>query len=234
MKYIYLFLFLLTTNLISAQDLRLFENTWHLTKIVENSVDYFPPAGTEVPRISLTFNQLNTSLQTGGCNNLFGTITFENNLKNFILNHHGITLSLCNLEPYEPQYFSVFENGGLVTNRFSYLISENGTVKTLTITNLVNNKQAIYSSQILAMTDFTELNFSVYSDPSTDFVMLELKNQNAENAKVELFDSSGKICKSNYFNSSQIKIATENLSSGVYIIKITIGNEVGVKKFVKS
>lgn len=234
MKYFYLFVFLLTTNLISAQDPRLFGITWNLTKIVQNGIDSYPPNNPAVPKIDLTFNQLNSSLQTGGCNNLFGSLTFENNLTDFILNNHSVTLSLCNLEPYEPQYFSIFDNGGLVTNRFSYLINENGTVKTLTITNLSNNKQATFSSQILATTDFKELNFSVYSDPSTDFVTVELKDQNKENAKVELFDSSGKIFKSNYFNSSQIKIGTADLSSGVYIIKITAGNEVGVKKFIKS
>lgn len=234
MKYFYLFVFLLTTNLISAQDLRLFGITWNLTKIVQNGIDSYPPTNSEVPKIALTFSKQDFSLRTGGCNELSGALTFENNLTDFILNHHSVTLSLCNLEPYEPQYFSIFDNGGLVANRFSYLINENGTVKTLIITNLSNNKQATYSSQILATTDFNELIFSVYSDPSTDFVMVELKEQNIENTKLELFDSLGKICKRNYFNSNQIKIATEDLSSGVYIIKITIGNNVGVKKFIKS
>lgn len=233
MKYIYLFLFFLTANFISAQDLRLFVNTWHLTKIVENEIDYFPPNNAEVPKITLTFNQQDSFLRTGGCNELSGSLTFENNLTNFVLNYHVTTLSLCNLEPYEPQYFSVFDNGGLVTNNFSYTISENGTLKTLMIINLTNNKQAIYSSQVLATVEFNELNFSIYSDSSTDFVIVELKNQNTENTKVEIFDSLGKIYKSNYFNSSQIKIATEDLSSGVYIIKITSDKEVGVKKFVK-
>jgi hypothetical protein len=234
MKHIYLFLFLLISNLISAQDLRLYENTWHLTKIVQNGMDYFPPNNPEVPKITLTFNQQDSSLRTGGCNELGGPLTFENNLTNFILNHHYITLSLCNLQPYEPQYFSVFENYGVVANGFSYIISEVETLKTLTIISLTNKKQAIYSNQNLATIDFKELNFSIYSNPSTDLVMVELENQNTENIKVELFDSSGKICKSNYFNSNPIKISTADLSSGVYIIKITVGNEVGVKKFIKS
>lgn len=234
MKYIYLFLFLLTANLITAQDLRLFGNTWHLTKIVENGVDYFPPNNPAVPRISLTFNQVNSSFQTGGCNNLLGSITFENNLTDFILNNYSVTLSLCNLEPYEPQYFSVFGNGSLVTNNFSYTITENEAVKTLTINNLANNKKAIYSNQNLSTVVFKELKFSVYSNNLTDLLTVELENQNAENSKIEIFDSIGKIYKSKNFNSNQIKIETEDLCSGVYIIKITVNNEVGVKKFIKS
>lgn len=234
MKYSHFFLFFLTANFISAQDLRLFANTWHLTKIVENGIEYFPPNNAEVPKITLTFNPQDSFLTTGGCNELSGSLTFENNLTDFVLNYHVITLSLCNLETYEPHYFSVFDNGGLVINNFSYTIIESGTIKILTIINLTNNKQSIYSSQDLATVEFKELNFSIYSDSSKDFVIVELKKQNTENIKVEIFDGIGKIYKSKYFNSSQIKIATEDLSSGVYIIKITSDKEIGVKKFIKS
>lgn len=221
---------MLTSNLITAQDLRIFDNTWYLTKIVENGVDYFPP-NTDIP---LTFNQQNSTLRTTFCNFLEATITFENNLTNFTSNGYVASLIICNMAPFEPQYFSVFSNEGLVPTNFLYAITENGTLKTLIITNLTNNKKAIYSNQNLSTVAFKELKFSVYSNNLTDLLTVELEDQNAENVKVEIVDSLGKICKSKNFNSNQIKIETEDLCSGVYIIKITVSNEVGLKKFIKS
>ncbi|MFM9825610.1 T9SS type A sorting domain-containing protein [Flavobacterium sp.] len=62
---------------------------------------------------------------------------------------------------------------------------------------------------------------------------VELKNQNTENIKVELFDSLGKNCKNESFSSAQIKISTADLASGIYVVKITADNQIAVKKFIK-
>jgi len=234
MKHIYIVLLLVGTNLISAQDTRLFENTWYLSKIVSNGIDYLPPNNTEVSSIGLTFNQQENTFNTNYCNSIFGGVIFGNNLTEFSLNGYAVTLRMCNSQSdnsYENLYINFFI-GNNPNNYFSYAILENGTVKTLTI-NSANNKQAIYSSQNLAINSFKEIDYSVYHDSSSAVLIVELKNQYTENIKVELFDSLGKTCKKESFSTAQIKISTADLTTGIYVVKITADNRIAVKKFIK-
>ncbi|MFM9825611.1 META domain-containing protein [Flavobacterium sp.] len=97
MKQIFLLLFMVNVTIISAQDLRLFQNTWYLTKIVSNGIDYLPPTNTEVSSIGLTFIQQNNTISTGVCNSMFGNVIFGNNQTDFFLTELGITLMMCNL-----------------------------------------------------------------------------------------------------------------------------------------
>ena len=120
MKHIYIVLFLVATNLISAQDLRLFENTWYLTKIVENGIDYLPPTITQVHSVRLTFNQQDNGINTNFCNSMFGTVIFGNNLTNFSMLGLASTLLLCNSQSdniFESQYLNFF-NENYSNNNF--------------------------------------------------------------------------------------------------------------------
>ncbi len=231
MKQIFVLLFMVSVTKISAQDLRLFENTWYLTKIVSNGIDYLPPTNT----INLNFNQQYNSINSNAiCNSMFGNAIFGNNLTNFSLNGGGITLAICRSQSdnsYENLYFDFFI-GNYPNNNFTYTINENQTVKTLTI-NSSSNKQAIYTNQNLSTIDIKELHFKVFFDSTGTFLNVELNNQYTENIKVELFDSLGKTCKKESFSSAQIKISTADLASGIYVVKITTDNQVGIKKFIK-
>lgn len=226
---------MVNVNLISAQDLRLFENTWYLTKIVSNGIDYYPPAISQVASIPLTFGKQNNTIDTNVCNSFFGNVVFGNNQTDFILLSLGGTLILCNLQSdgnYENLYHFFFRENNSTTNIFTYTINSSSTLKTLTITSS-SNKQAIYTSQNLSTIDFKELDFNVYSDPSANFIVVELKKINAKNVSLEIFDSLGKKLKSISFYSTEFKISTEDLSNGLYIVKITADDQVGIKKLIK-
>ncbi|MCF8322246.1 MAG: T9SS type A sorting domain-containing protein [Flavobacterium sp.] len=233
MKHIYILLLLVGINLVSAQDLRFFENTWYLTKIVSNGIDYFPPTSTEVSLINLNFNQQENTFNTNYCNTIYGGVVFGNNLTDFSLNTYAVTLRLCNsqsVNSYENFYINFFI-GNSPNNNFSYTIQENGTEKILTI-NSVSNVKALYSSKNLSTIDFKSLDFKAYYELSTASLVLELDNQNAKIAIAEVFDSLGKKILSKTFYTSQTKINIENLPSGICFIKIATDNQVGVKKVV--
>lgn len=233
MKHIYIGLLLFSINLVSAQDLRLFENTWYLTKILSNGIDYLPPTSTEVSLINLNFNQQENTFNTNYCNTIYGGVVFGNNLTDFSLNTYAVTLRLCNsqsINSYENFYINFFI-GNSPNNNFSYTIQENGTEKILTI-NSVSNVKALYSSKNLSTIDFKALDFKAYYELSTASLVLELDNQNAKSAIVEVFDILGKKILSKSFYTSQTKITTENLPSGIYFIKIATDNQFGVKKVV--
>lgn len=235
MKYFYLFLFL-TTNFIVAQDARLFENTWYLSKIVSSGIDYYPPTISQVSSIRLTFGKQNNTIDTNVCNSFFGNVVFGNNQTDFTLTYLAGTLIICNLQSdgaYENLYQSFFRENNSSSNFFTYTITSSSASKTLTI-NSASNKQAIYTNQNLSTIDFKELGFNIYSDASANFIVVELKKISTNNVSVEIFDSLGKKLKSKSFYSNEFKISTEDLSNGVYVVKVTSENQVGIKKFIKS
>lgn len=226
---------MVNVNLVSAQDLRLFENTWYLTKIVSNGIDYYPPAISHVASIPLTFGKQNNTIDTNVCNSFFGNVVFGNNQTDFVLLSLGGTLILCNLQSdanYENLYHFFFRENNSTTNIFTYTINSSSTLKILTITSS-SNKQAIYTTQNLSTIDFKELDFNLYSDPSADYIVVELNKTNSKNVSLEIFDSLGKRLKSKSFYSTEFKISTEDLPIGVYLVKMTSENQVGIKKFVK-
>ena len=234
MKHIYIVLLLVSINLVSAQDLRIYENTWYLKKIVSNGIDYLPPTNTNVSSIRLTFGQQENSINTNVCNSMFGNVVFGNDLTSFSLpNGLGSTLGTCSLSSdanYEVKYLFFFI-GNIPNYNFTYTIDSSPTEKILTI-NSASNEKAIYSSKNLSTIDFKELDFKAYYQLSSVSLVLELDNQNSKSAIVEVFDSLGKKLLSKSFYTSQTKIITENFPSGIYFIKIATDNQVGVKKVV--
>jgi hypothetical protein len=79
-----------------------------------------------------------------------------------------------------------------------------------------------------------QLDLKVYPNPSNDNLYIEFKEAK-EKTTVEIFDMLGNVVKGAIFNdaSKYISIPIENLTSGVYSIRIKTGNSFVVKKFVK-
>ncbi len=86
-----------------------------------------------------------------------------------------------------------------------------------------------------------QLEVKIYPNPANNYLYIEFKDakENLSAGKagttVEIFDMLGNIVKGGVFNdaSKYITIPVENLSRGIYNIKIKTGNTFAVKKFVK-
>lgn len=74
------------------------------------------------------------------------------------------------------------------------------------------------------------LSFSVYPNPTTNFLKLNIGNYTNENLNYQLYDGSGKIIESTKVNSNETSIFMENTARGIYFLKITENNKV-VKTF---
>jgi len=74
----------------------------------------------------------------------------------------------------------------------------------------------------------------VYPNPASNYLYIELKEAK-EKTTIEVFDMLGNIVKAGIFNDSQkyISVPVEDLTKGIYTVKIKIGNSFSVKKFVK-
>ena len=68
--------------------------------------------------------------------------------------------------------------------------------------------------------------FSVYPNPATDEVTIELDNQSGnDKVEVEIFDAVGKSVKQENFSFNEIQLNIRNLEKGVYLLQIKVGGQ---------
>jgi hypothetical protein len=82
------------------------------------------------------------------------------------------------------------------------------------------------------ISEVESLNAYVYPNPAKDFINISIKNEIPSSLKIEIYDSMGnklkKVIDSPYFSGESYKntIDISDLSSGVYHIRIVIGNRI--------
>ena len=76
-------------------------------------------------------------------------------------------------------------------------------------------------------------NFNVYPNPTLSFLHIQSNDKETSIVSVELIDSKGCILLNKDFNSKECTINLQNLSSGIYFIKIYTGNYSVTKKILK-
>ena len=221
-------------NFSFSQDPRIFENNWYLTNVIVNGVNNFPP----ISNMNINFISP-TNFYAHACNTMWASVTFENNNTNFSATNYSYTLDFCGntlAENFQNIYFPFFlnESGPNPSNNydFTYNIYEFQGVRTLII-NSMFNQQAVYSSVMLSNESFEKLDFSLYPNPSEDYIEIQLNNEFTNNVSLELYNQIGLICKIEKLFSSKTRIETEDLSSGIYFVKIKTENETIVKKLIK-
>ena len=73
--------------------------------------------------------------------------------------------------------------------------------------------------------------FSIYSNNNENYINLQL-NQSPSNAVVKVFDILGNTVISKALNSSNSKISTTQMNSGIYYVKVNAGNKIQTKKII--
>ena len=91
------------------------------------------------------------------------------------------------------------------------------------------------ASSISIVTEIEEakeisLSFSVYPNPTTNFLKLNIGNYTPENLNYQLYDASSKIIESKKVFTIETSIYMENTARGIYFLKIIENNKV-VKTF---
>ena len=107
------------------------------------------------------------------------------------------------------------------------------------IQGVITNNSAIIKVNGNYVTGIKDLNnvgdLSVYPNPTNDFVNVSLVNKNNLDVSVELFNNLGILVKSEKLGSDSninTKISTQNLASGIYIVKTIVGNQITTKKLI--
>jgi hypothetical protein len=87
-------------------------------------------------------------------------------------------------------------------------------------------------SVITAIEDAKDINliFSVYPNPTTDFLTLKIENYELENLSYWLYSVNGNLIETKKVLSAETQISMTNQISGTYFLKLTEGNK-DVKTF---
>jgi hypothetical protein len=96
-------------------------------------------------------------------------------------------------------------------------------------------QQSKYTVVDISEKSLSDLSISVYPNPSTDYINIDISNEDNKSFNVELYDMSGRIVKSDEISSNN-KINMQDLSSAEYILKVfdSKNNLLKTFKIVKS
>lgn len=111
------------------------------------------------------------------------------------------------------------------------------TTNTETTSSLAQGVQQAYEISIISELDNLDinLNLSIYPNPTTDLLTLNIDALNNENIAYQLFDINGKILVYKKITTNQESILMADYASATYFLKITKNNkEVQTFKIIKT
>jgi len=218
----------------SAQDARIFENTWYLHDLVINEESNVPPINNEIPYVAADFLN-NGELYTGMCEEGGLGILEYLSTSAFIVTEINFFAGGCQENyPSNQQYSSKYTNfwGSLAgTGNISYEIIDEGENSTLTITD-TNGDYAIYENEmLLSVDDTTKPKFSIY--PTLVKTSFNIKyDPFSKIQKIKIYNSYGQIVADIEKIESDIDISY--LSTGIYLVTIHFNDfNIETKKIIK-
>jgi hypothetical protein len=84
-----------------------------------------------------------------------------------------------------------------------------------------------------AVTEEASVQISVYPNPATDFVTINMTDQNAIGSTIEMYNQVGQRIISQKISQLQFQLNIGTLNRGVYFVKINDGKSKNVTKLVK-
>jgi hypothetical protein len=85
---------------------------------------------------------------------------------------------------------------------------------------------------VLSLSKASRLDFEMYPNPASASVTIQLPS-GSDIAKVEFYDHLGRLALTQNIMNSSNKIDVNNLSKGVYILKVLSEDKIGSQKFIK-
>lgn len=221
-----LFLLVIYTQLKSQQQ-DLLNETWYLTKIVEDGIEYQTPDPLENFTYALLqfFPNENDShdLSAGMCSHNVRMSVLSVNNEEFTCEYMDDTMAECS--PNLPTYYHEFEGNYVgfwrsfpegANSPFTYEITEENNMLALIVTNNKGDKTYYYNQEMSA-DDFSKKGIKYYPNPLKDKLIIE--NTDLKVTSVSIADISGKIIfSSNQFYSTKIEIDFKKFPKGVYFL----------------
>lgn len=85
----------------------------------------------------------------------------------------------------------------------------------------------------LGLNELSEMSAQVFPNPGTDNVNIELSGNWNPNVTVTILAADGKVVAAQIMKGNKVAVATENLQTGIYLIRVTDGTNNRVMRWVK-
>jgi hypothetical protein len=230
-----LYIFLLFTTLVHAQDQRLFNTQWRLLELTVSNVSYPPPNNQEVPFVPINFDEPNGVLfSTYVCG---GSACAANGT--FIgMDQMSITSIACFSggcnTASNVQYNMIYDNffrAHPTDPIFQYSIGPStiGNELILIITNYLGDT-AIYLNDAASIRDISQHSISLYPNPVSNELFIKTENEFLP-ASYEIFNLAGQLIKASDLTSEKINVS--DMQIGRYFIRLSdLNGDLTVSSFL--
>jgi hypothetical protein len=141
---------------------------------------------------------------------------------------------------FDIDYVTVYKTNSLKSVHeinYSTTIVSTGNAEQYRLKMIDDQRKVTYSTIALAKTNCTNFNVQVQTNPVSDNVVLNINNTtNNQICTISIYNSLGELVlnkKENLQGSGLIKAAVQNLSAGIYAVKVSVGNDNAVVRFLK-
>lgn len=210
-------------GLISAQNPELFSNSWYISQIQMNGqTTNSPMMDQSITTSSFVQNGSLYTFSSRYFNTAGVQIVFSATQNSFTKTSGACTLAdywgtnWQNARPYDQKNcdFYLLADGSV----FNYEILNNGTAKTLIITNPANGNKVFYNNSFLSTREASiKKSFKVFPNPTSDYIMID---SSEKNLALKIYDVSGKILFETLTSGQLQKIDMGNFANGQYILSI--------------
>ena len=87
-------------------------------------------------------------------------------------------------------------------------------------------------SVTLGISENKLLSFEMYPNPVSDVLNIQLPS-GTDKAEVGVYDYTGRLVSSKTISSNDSTLDVQNISKGIYIIRVTTNSKIGVQRFIK-
>ena len=115
---------------------------------------------------------------------------------------------------------------------FSHTFNQIGSTDYVCDPHSGNQYGTVTVTATSSVEDRNKLNFSVYPNPASDRVTIQLPTTSVKSELV-IYDYTGRKVKSNLSIENNTSIDVSNLSSGIYIFRVISSDKVGIQHFIK-
>lgn len=220
---------------IQAQQEELTSETWYLTKVVDDGIEYYAPEPWENftnATLYFSFWEEELSLHANICSHVVYMIVDTLDNQNFSCEYQDDTMSICAPDiPYyrefEGIYLNFWRNYSESTARdpFVYEITEENGILALVVTNNEGGKVYYYNQDMMSVNYFSRERIKYYPNPVKDKLVIE--NPDLKITSISISDVSGKIVfSSREINSDKIEVDFSSFPKGVYFLTTELDGKI--------
>jgi len=144
---------------------------------------------------------------------------------------HLVTMG-CNNSSEDGFYLKAYDP----TTSTTYSITETVNFRSLVSVGSIAAPIRVNISGIAALEQTNESLFSISPNPVENEITISIGDNGAKSSSIELYNTSGQLVQNIYngelISNQKISVAKGNLCSGIYLVKVKIGEKVYTKRLI--